>query len=674
MPDGERFLVARPRYFTDSLLTDLRSGAQRQWYLPGRGQAFEFDGRLLFAVSFQYLSLIDVVTNEIVWRYRLDDGKTDAAISPAGRHVVVATCSSFRESTRRRLVLLDTSTPSEIVVLNRSITALSFHPEDGRFAEASFDSVSECEPEQGDRIRSLFDVRGRTLDLGCSSDGKHVLACGVVGHEDLREPITPEDEGWITLWDDASNEAMRLEGHTGPVTSAAFSPDGDRCVTGSLDKTIRLWDTQTGRLLHTFRGHLGGVSGVAYSPMGDRILSTAEDGAAFWNVASFAESPIETTPLATAFQVVEKVTATHTIGVSDKPQGLFLPIPPDYQPPPIPARKKEDWSIIELGEPKLKSIEEDLQRWLSLAKSTKRYDGPLPDSEASRFGHRYALRGTARDGERSVYASWSEKKVILCDRAGQIVRTWDARISDAWCVAVLPSGEELAIVHETRRESGDYRYEIVIYDIETGAPKHEFVQSDGRELHWFRVLPAKPMFMLWLNGSRVLYDYQKGRIVNELPSPPTGGVSPSSFSPDGRFIATTALANANVTLHDAITLAPRKTLVNPFPVRWLQFSPDGKRLAVGQQSHLITMWDVDTARQLWTRRGTGNWASTTAVFCEDGSRFLKRGSEDVSVLWDAEVGDVLCAVRGPTNTVVLHPNGESLHLSTAEGPMIWPDE
>jgi WD40 repeat protein len=97
-------------------------------------------------------------------------------------------------------------------------------------------------------------------------------------------------------------------------------------------------------------------------------------------------------------------------------------------------------------------------------------------------------------------------------------------------------------------------------------------------------------------------------------------------------------------------------------------------LAVGQQSHLITMWDVDTARQLWTRRGTGNWASTPAVFCEDGSKFLKRGSEDVSVLWDAEVGDVLCAVRGPTNTVVLHPNGESLHLGTAEGPEIWPDE
>lgn len=674
MPDGERFLVDCGRGAPGSLLTDHESGRQRQWYLPGRSQAFVAGGRLLFNSSFKYLTLIDVVSNEIVWQYLLEEPKTAAVMSPNGQHVVIGTdYASRRRAPRRRLVLLDTSKSSEIVVHNRHVTALSFHPEGECFAEATIDSVFECEPTKGDRNRLLFDVPGRTLDLQHSLDGKRVLACGVVGHEDSKEPITTQDEGWVALWDDSTGETMRLDGHEGPVTCAAFSPDGERCVTGSFDKTIRVWDTATGGLLHTFRGHLGEIKSVAWSPKGNRILSAAEDGAAFWNVAGLAATPVETSRLATGFEVVEKVRARYTFyRISTKPEGLVVPIPADYQPPPIPVRQAEDWTIIELGEPERKSVEEDLRRWLSLAKSTKRYGGPLPVSEAARFGHRYALRGTAHDGGK-VYASWIEKKAILCDQTGEIVRTWGARISAESFVALLPNGEEIVIAHESRPESGDDCYEIVVYDLETGEPKHQFVQDDGRELHRFQVFPTGSMFMLWLNENRVLYDYQKGRIVNELPTPTTGGVSPSSISPDGRFLAVSALANANVTLHDPITLVPRRTLVNPFSVRWFRFSPDGKRLAVGQESHLITMWDVDTARPLWTRRGTGNWSSTTAVFCEDGSRFLKRGSEDVSVLWDAEVGDVLCAVRGPTDAVVLHPNGESLHLGTVEGPMIWPE-
>lgn len=672
MPEGERLLVARPRYFNDSLLTDLKSGAQRQWYLPGRGEVFLADGRLLFACNFKHLTLVDVVSNEIVWRHLLAESPTAAVMSPNGRHAVVATSYAYRDSERKRLVLLDTSKPSEIVVHNRHVTALSFHPQGDRFAEASVDSVFECEPTKGERTRLLFEAPGRTLDLRHSVDGKRVLACGVVRQEDLKEPITPGDDGWVALWDDSTGETIRLNGHEGPVTCAAFSPDGKRCVTGSLDKTIRVWDTRTGRLLHTFGGHLGGIKSVAWSPKENRILSAAEDGAAFWSVSGFAATPVESSPLATRFEVVEKVQTTNctVYGIPAKPEGLVLPIPVDYQPPSLPMRKTEDWGIIELGKVKAVPPWDDHSPWLSLARSTVRYDEPLPATETARFGKRYALRGTTRNGS-EVYASWIEKKAILCDETGKIVRTWDARISTESHVAINPNSEELVIAHESRLESGNYRYEIVVYDLETGEPKHTFLQDDGRELHGFHVCPTGSMFMLWLNGSRVLYDYQKGGIVNELPAPKAGRVLPSSISPDGRFLAVSALAN--VTLHDAMTLEPRTTLVNPFSVRCFQFSPDGKRLAVGQQSNLITMWDVDTAQPLWTRLGAGNWSSTRFLFSKDGRRFISRANSSLAVLWDAEAGDVLCVVRGPSDKVVLHPTGNSLRLGTAEGPMIWPE-
>jgi WD40 repeat protein len=69
-----------------------------------------------------------------------------------------------------------------------------------------------------------------------------------------------------------------LEGHTNWVTSVGFSPDGTHIVSGSYDKTIRIWDVRTGEeVMKPLEGHTGSVASVGFSPDGTHIMSGSYD-------------------------------------------------------------------------------------------------------------------------------------------------------------------------------------------------------------------------------------------------------------------------------------------------------------------------------------------------------------------------------------------------------------
>jgi hypothetical protein len=125
---------------------------------------------------------------------------------------------------------------------------------------------------------------GERTNLAGHTDSVRAVAFSPDG----KRVLTGSLDNTAKLWDAAIGAAVAtLEGHTGPVTAVAFSPDGKRVLTGSEDTTARLWDAATGAAVATLTGHQSLVIAVAFSPDGKRVLTCSYDSTArLWDAAT----------------------------------------------------------------------------------------------------------------------------------------------------------------------------------------------------------------------------------------------------------------------------------------------------------------------------------------------------------------------------------------------------
>jgi len=111
--------------------------------------------------------------------------------------------------------------------------------------------------------------------------------------------VTGGKDGEITLWDGQADCTETLgcfvprqnpnqgsvNGHTDAISSLVFTPDGDNLISGSYDRTIKVWHLPTGEV-RELGEHLGPIHTLAISADGQTLASGSRDGLKLWNLRS----------------------------------------------------------------------------------------------------------------------------------------------------------------------------------------------------------------------------------------------------------------------------------------------------------------------------------------------------------------------------------------------------
>ncbi|KAF9920787.1 Coronin-7 [Linnemannia zychae] len=210
------------------------------------------------------------------------------------------------------------------------VSGLAFSPCGQWIASSSYDTtVKLWDTRSGEPGNILSGPVGNDSDPDTSvSGGLTCVAYSPSGHQ----VAAGSESGRIFIWDPrhSGQPNLVLSGHEDSIISVTFAPAGQETIAScSADKTVCIWNIQSGALLHTFHGHPEKSYCVSYSTCGNWLAAGALDGVVYLWRKDIVQSDIEQTTTATdswscvytlrAFHgVVNGVTWSPTIDTSDQ--------------------------------------------------------------------------------------------------------------------------------------------------------------------------------------------------------------------------------------------------------------------------------------------------------------------------------------------------------------------
>ncbi len=260
-PDGERLLIGTGG-LAPIRVCDVNSGQEvlrTKPYPSCWSVASSPDGKsIVVGLGAKPIQILNAQTGE-VYRELPAIGARNVIFSPDGRLVA----SSHADD---RLALWDVAQGRVLKVFpvaNGAVHGAAFTPDSKHVLVIDPSTALRLyEVESGKEVRRFVGHTDRVTDVAVSSDGQRALSCSL--------------DKTLRLWDLATGTELACMQHQHGLHGVAFCPDGHRAVSAA-NQTVHLWDLTTGRELHRFVGHQGAVVCVAVSPDGRYALSGSSD-------------------------------------------------------------------------------------------------------------------------------------------------------------------------------------------------------------------------------------------------------------------------------------------------------------------------------------------------------------------------------------------------------------
>jgi len=420
--------------------------------------------------------------------------------------------------------------------------------------------------------------------------------------------------------------------HDAGVTDAAFSPTGDRVVTGSFDSVARTWNAADGSAIAVLKGHRDPIDRARFSPDGSRVITTARDGTArVWDAASGKQ-----------------------VFVLEQPPNLISAI---FSPD---------------GQSILTAAGDGVSVWDALT-GQRTTTVQSPRTSRAAFSPDGRIFAAGQTHVRTVRI-WSVQDGSLVSNWN--VQTWPEEI------AFSPDGSRLLISsydafgnnNPSRLWSVRDGMEIAAF---SGHKSYTRTASFSRD--------GKLIATASMDGTARLWDGITGKLHAELGAESPGIlIEPgtdrrdhevnSSFSPDGELLATASL-DGPIHIWDVERASQRAQLRgHDRLVEHLEFSPDGGRLVTASHDGTARIWDIDGVLTTTLRHER---APRFAAFSADGTRLVTLGTDNLAHLWETMTGKEIGTWgdrRGaPLVYATFSPDGRNILITSQDGRVILYD-
>jgi WD40 repeat protein/serine/threonine protein kinase len=509
-----------------------------------------------------------------------------------------------------------------------------------------------------------------------------------------------------------------LADHKDIVNSAAYSLDNKRIVTASKDKTAKIWDASSGRLLVSLIGHKDNVLNAKFSPDGKYVVTVSSDRTAkLWNAANgtFIATLVGAGPTAriqsasfspdskyivTAISVSESqsiVATDEKIVVSQSPDNTakvweaasgrllfslyghtksvnFATFSPDgrYIVTVSDDRTAKVWNAT--NGMLLNSFEEHTAPVTSAAfypdstrtiivtvghDNTMRIWDPI---RSRQYGSFYIYEGTDQTGK-DVTVTFSPNGMLIATSDELKTKLWD--FSPSKLLTSVDSGisfdNDISLGRGKILDNNNDRasnYNLFIPDSSRIAAVN---QTGNVVRRWNAVTSDKS-----LSKTIASFEGGNGRALNS-----------SIFSPDSSRIVTAYRWGNVIKVWDTASAKQLLSSSNPAGgIDSISFSPDGTRIVAASKDKTAMVWDAVGSR-VYTQLEGHKGAVDSAVFSPDCKLVLTAGRDNTAMVWDAESGRLLTTLihypglADKIYSAAFSPDGTRIVTSGNNSAKLW---